>query len=178
MGGLAVILRMQADDSVSTLLTLAGRDDEEKKGHDFPKVLMEQIRRLREQLDEEEHGMFLNKFQGKMGGGIRKAKVVQDRPSKDWQGDSQQSGPDPENSILTTEGWKQKPMGSFMSDMAMPTDKGFMSSNEARSEGSVCFWEVEMPGPDGEIIPIGAADVPENIKAQMRAAQGGEERHQ
>jgi hypothetical protein len=39
---------------VSTLLTIAERDDESEKGHDFPEVLLDQIKRLREQLDEEE----------------------------------------------------------------------------------------------------------------------------
>lgn len=42
--------------SVSALVTLAIKEEEEKKpqGHDFPKTLLEQIRRLREQLDEDE----------------------------------------------------------------------------------------------------------------------------
>ena len=33
-------------------MTLAGRDDDPKKGEDFPNVLLDQIKRLREQLNE------------------------------------------------------------------------------------------------------------------------------
>ena len=41
-------------DIVSTLLTLAGRDDGPGEGGDFEHVLLDQIKRLREQLDEDD----------------------------------------------------------------------------------------------------------------------------
>lgn len=48
------VARPVANRSVSALLTIAQRDDDAEKGHDFPEVVLDQIKRLREQLDEEE----------------------------------------------------------------------------------------------------------------------------
>ena len=48
------VARLVANRSVSALLTIAQRDDDAEKGRDFPEVLLDQIKRLREQLDEEE----------------------------------------------------------------------------------------------------------------------------
>ena len=52
---------------MSALLTLAERDDESHPGSDFPQVLMEQIKALKEQLENESlpaerAGGFLSKF--------------------------------------------------------------------------------------------------------------------
>lgn len=153
-------------------MTLAGRDDEDDKGHDFPEVLMDQIKRLREQLDEEERKIRSTRSKGKLG----KAEIAHEaQTSTEWQGEPAGSRPNSQDTILTTDGFTQQPMGFFFDDMAVPSEKGFISPNERRSANSICFRELMKVGLDGKMVSVNAEDVPDIIKAQMMAQEGGRE---
>jgi hypothetical protein len=160
---------------VSTLLTLAGRDDEENKGHDFPKVLLDQIRRLREQLDEEERESFFDRFHTNKGS-VQKVKLPLTPPSMKSHDFPNRPGPHFEESILTTEGWRQKPMGSFIKDIPTPADQEFTRPHEARSERAMCFWTAQKSGPNGKMVPVEFEDLPEDIRARMLIERCGSER--
>ena len=163
------------DRSVSTLLTLAGRDDEKKKGHDFPEVLMDQIKRLREQLEEEERQYRLNRMSAVEGEGKRSGK------SKSAMRGQDENRPPPhhEEYILTTDGYTQVPLSSFADETTLPTESGTMTPSERRSKDAVCFGftvkvslDGEMYGPDGEIIEASQLDLDPSIRSQMADAEG------
>jgi len=131
---------------------------------------MDQIKRLREQLDEEEREIRSTRSKEILG----QAEISHGaQTSMEWQGEPAGSRPNSQHTILTTDGFTQQPMGFDFDGVAVPSEKGFISPNERRSANSMCFRELMKVGLDGKMVSVNAEDVPDIIKAQTMAQEGG-----
>lgn len=161
---------MYAHCSVSTLLTLAERDDDPKdKGHDFAKVLIDEIRRLRKQLDEDENQVLGST--SKLRKGFRpqppqSARFGTSGHRAHFNLDNDAVRAAVQRPTLLTEPYLRNEVPRF-SSTAEQMNKMGVEQQRDRGAGSHCvFMKI---GPDGTEESITRDEVPSHILAQMQA---------
>jgi hypothetical protein len=147
-------------------LTLAGRDDEPNKGHDFSDILLDQIKRLRDQLDEDQPQVEHANAKGERktpalhstSGGRARAESVS-RASRSRAASSGTS-----LTRLHAEDRAQIPARMMEAMDRLGPEQGHMTQG---ADGSACFTVIMRMGPDGRPEHVEPDEVPPAILAQM-----------